>query len=196
MPIVKNDSQWWDSFRNGDEKAFSWIFNNYVQSLYQYGIRFVADEDLVKDSIQELFIKLYNNRSNLSATDNIQLYLFRALKNRLINNLSNKKDFISLSTSTLPFEVENSSDAELEDEEWSVTLRKLQLEKGMKNLTPRQREAIYLRYIKEMSIDEICTLLNLNQQSARNLIHRGIEKLRKELSLAIILLFLSFFIIH
>lgn len=196
MPIVKNDSQWWDSFRNGDEKAFSWIFNNYVQSLYQYGIRFVADEDLVKDSIQELFIKLYNNRTNLSATDNIQLYLFRALKNRLINNLSNKRDFISLSTSTLPFEVENSSDTELEDEEWSVTLRKLRLEKGMKNLTPRQREAIYLRYIKEMSIDEICTLLNLNQQSARNLIHRGIEKLRKEISLAIILLFLSFFIRH
>lgn len=196
MPIVKTDSQWWDSFRDGDEKAFSWIFNTYVQTLYQYGIRFVADEELVKDSIQDLFIKLYNNRSNLSPTDNIQLYLFRALKNRLINNLNNKREYISLSNTAIPFEAENSADSQLEEEEWPLTLRKLKLEKGMKNLTPRQREAIYLRYIREMTIDEICILLNLNQQSARNLIHRGIEKLRKEISLAIILIFLSFFIRH
>lgn len=185
---ISEDYELWESFRNGNEKAFSEIFNAHVQMLFRYGIKFIADEEMVKDSIQELFIKLYHNRQNLSATDNIRLYLFRALKNKLIDALYSRKDTVSLSSAVLTFEIANPEEPDQEDD-WDRIVQKSRLKKGIQALTARQREAIYLRYTMDMSLEEISSLLEMNYQSARNLIHRSVEKLRKEL-----LLNLAFFI--
>ena len=59
----------------------------------------------------------------------------------------------------------------------------------LKGLTGRQKEIIYLRFIHEMSFDEISEIMEINIQSARNLLARSMEKLRKEAILAIILFF-------
>jgi len=45
-------------------------------------------------------------------------------------------------------------------------------------LSPRQRKAIVLYYIEEKKYEEICVILEMNYQSVRNLIHRGMSKLR------------------
>jgi len=195
-PKVTNDDshdfELWEDFRNGNEKAFSEIFNGHVQMLFRYGVKFIQDEEMVKDSIQELFIKLYNNRLNLGTTDNIRLYLFRALKNKLIDALYSRKDTVSLSSTLLPFEIANPEEADKEDD-WEQIVQKSRLKKGLLALTARQREAIYLRYTMDMSLEEISNLLEMNYQSARNLIHRSVEKLRKELLLNLaLLIYLAF----
>jgi len=115
-PRILNDYELWESFRDGDDKAFSEIFNRHVQMLFRYGVKFIHDEEMVKDSIQELFVKLYHNRQNLSSTDNIHLYLFRALKNKLIDALYSRRDTISLSSTVLPFEIANPEDPDMEDD--------------------------------------------------------------------------------
>jgi RNA polymerase sigma factor (sigma-70 family) len=89
----------------------------------------------------------------------------------------------------MPFEIANPDEPDTEDD-WIMIVKKRKLQKSMESLTSRQREAIYLRFTKEMSLDEICLLLDLNNQSARNLIHRSIEKLRKEFLITIALIFL------
>ena len=48
----------------------------------------------------------------------------------------------------------------------------------LKELSARQREAITLYYIEERKYDDICDIMNINYQSLRNLIHRGLTKLR------------------
>lgn len=185
--IKKKEMELWAAFRNGNEKAFSAIFNGHVQALFRYGVKFVSDEEMVKDCIQDLFVKLYNNRQNLSPTDNIRLYLFRALKNKLLDELYAHKETVSLSAGNVPFELMGAEDAD-EEEDWTQTVRKSRLEKGMKALTPRQREAIYLRYTMEMPLEEVAKMLEMNYQSVRNLIHRSMEKLRKELLLALMIM--------
>ncbi|RVT77497.1 sigma-70 family RNA polymerase sigma factor [Flavobacterium sufflavum] len=185
--INNPDYKLWDDFRNGNEKAFSEIFNGHVQMLFRYGLKFISDEEMVKDSVQELFIKLYHNRQNLSPTDNIRLYLFRALKNKLMDALYSRKDTILLSSNILPFDIANPEETDKEDD-WEFIIQKSQLNKGLKALTARQREAIYLRYTLEMSLEDISSLLEMNYQSVRNLIHRSIEKLRKELLLNLVLI--------
>lgn len=174
------DIELWNAFRNGSEKAFASIYNENIQDLYRYGIKMNANDELVKDTIQDLFVKIYNNRSTLNATDNIRLYLFKALKNRLIDVYYTHKPMISLSDNELPFEIANPEEPDTEDD-WALIIKKRRLQLSMKSLTARQREAIYLRFTKEMPLEEICELLDLNYQSARNLLHRSIEKLRKEL---------------
>ena len=51
------------------------------------------------------------------------------------------------------------------------------VEKLLDMLTGRQREAIYLRFIQEMSYDEIASLLDMTPQATRNLVFRAIERI-------------------
>jgi RNA polymerase sigma factor (sigma-70 family) len=71
---------------------------------------------------------------------------------------------------------------------------KEKFEHAISMLNPRQKEAIYLRFQLDLSYEEISRLLGINYQSARNLIHRSILKIRERMSLAgFIILFLQAF---
>lgn len=170
---------YWNQFKQDDHKAFSRLFELSSDRLYRYGMKFANDEELVKDCIQELFIKLYNNRTILPEVKNPIFYLFGALKNLLIDAIQQKEKIIYFSPHELPFHVKfiYSADdqAEVDDD------IKEKIEKVMSLLSDRQKEAIYLRFQAEMSYEEISQLLNINYQSVRNLIHRSIEKIRTEI---------------
>ncbi len=58
-------------------------------------------------------------------------------------------------------------------------LQKNKLTKSLKMLSDRQREAIYLKFIQELTYDELCEVLEINYQSAKNLISRTLIKLRE-----------------
>ena len=64
-------------------------------------------------------------------------------------------------------------------------------EQVLKSLSPRQKEAIYLRFQMDLSYEEISQLLGINYQSARNLIHRAIAKIKESMNLT---LFITLFI--
>ena len=48
----------------------------------------------------------------------------------------------------------------------------------LNQLSPRQREALTLYYIEEKKYEDICEIMNMNYQSVRNLMYRGLTKLR------------------
>ena len=66
------------------------------------------------------------------------------------------------------------------------------MEKILSLLTSRQKEIIYYRFIQEMSMEEICTLMDLNYQSAQNLIQRSLKKIRSSMGDINLFLFLLF----
>ena len=81
-------------------------------------------------------------------------------------------------------------DSLIEEEERLELSRKIKL--LLNRLTARQREAVCLRYIYDMEYDEIADLLNMsNSKSARNLVSRALEHLRKDELELFILLFYS-----
>lgn len=58
-------------------------------------------------------------------------------------------------------------------------LKKILLRDALNALAPRQKEAIYLRFFEGLNYNEISGIMELNYQSARNLIHRAVEQVRK-----------------
>ena len=52
------------------------------------------------------------------------------------------------------------------------------VEKGFKMLSPRQRQIIHLYYTDQRKYDEICSIMGINYQSVRNLMHKSIRRLR------------------
>lgn len=191
MEIYSSESEIWKAFLSGDEKAFSTLYYMYADVLFSYGHKIVNDREMIKDTIQELFIKLYHNRKNLNETEHVKFYLFKALRNRLISKLTLRTNLSLDADKELLFQIEITLQEEEEPDEMFSENQKEELSRAMKTLTSRQREAVYLRYIQEISLEDIAQMLDMNYQSARNLIHRSIIKLRKELLIIAFLLLLS-----
>lgn len=175
---LNSDTLLWNDFINGNEDAFRVIYTNHVQSLFKYGCNFTVDEAHIKDCIHDVFINLSKYRTGLGATNNIRLYLFKSLKRKLISSLGEKKIFGAVDREKLPFHYSISVEDELIDNEFKQQ-QYHQLEKALAGLSPRQREAIYLKFVSDLSYEELSKVMNLNYQSARNLVFRGLEKLRE-----------------
>ncbi len=186
---INSDTILWSDFIKGKEDAFRIIYNNHVQALFRFGCHFTTNEALVKDCIHDVFIELAKYRSRLSATNNIKLYLFKSLKRKIIKSLNVGGIFSALDSEHLPFHYSISVEEELVESE-SELIRYKQLNKALDTLSPRQKEAIYLKFISELSYEEIGLVMKLNYQSTRNLVFRGLEKLRESFPNNLFLLFL------
>ena len=169
----------WGRFLKGDQQVLSLIYLQHSDALFDYGCRFTVDRNLVKDCIQEVFCTLIRTRKNLAETDNVRLYLLKSLKRRIIRELKNLNNQSRIITDEdYPFDLrwaENMDDHLHESNEE----KKQQVSDAMLSLTERQKEAIYLRFNRGLEYEEISSLLNVNNQSSRALIHRSIEKLRE-----------------
>ncbi|MGL5015568.1 MAG: RNA polymerase sigma factor [Bacteroidales bacterium] len=192
-----SEQQLWEAFLSGDNNAFANIFDIYSDSLYSYGKKISPDSELVKDTIQDLFVKLYNNRESLNSTESVKGYLFTALKRTLYNRLS-KSSFLSIdSQDELRFEIELISDTsnEVNDIEYDDEVKR-RLSDALDKLTPRQREAIYLYYIQEIPLSEIPDILGMNYQSTRNLIHRALLNLRQHFDATVSYAYMSLLLVQ
>ena len=65
------NSNLWERFRSGEEVAFKLIYDQNVTTLYSYGLKVVQDEDLVLESIQSLFLYIFEKREKISEPDSI-----------------------------------------------------------------------------------------------------------------------------
>lgn len=172
----------WSRFKNGDVNALESIYKAHVNSLINYGLKITEDLDLVKDSIQDLFIELWKGRQNLADTDQPKFYLFRALRNKLIKALS-QQSFVSevemqLASDNLSTEYVELEIADKEQQMQTSGALKQLLDK----LPRRQHEAIYLRFYHNFSYEIIASMMNMNYQSVLNLMQRALKSMRKEYS--------------
>lgn len=175
---AQTDLEIWQSFLEGDEQALAKIYRGQYSRLYAYGIKFVSDSELVKDCIQDLFIKLHCNRKQLRETVNLNTYLIRALKNKLYDALSAQVNMQDIDA--LPFDLKaDDSFFSLFAEDDEELFQKQKLQKALDMISPRQRESIYLRFIQELDYEEVGAILEINYQSAKNLVSRTLIKLRE-----------------
>ncbi len=80
---------------------------------------------------------------------------------------------------TTEFLFDFSIEQQLIDDE--ITAEKVsQLNMLINNLPSRQKEAMYLRYHQQLSVDQIAEIMSVNYQSASNILFRGIQNLRKD----------------
>ena len=188
---ITNYTKVWEEFKKGNKKAFSILYETYFDALFRYGMKFISDQETVKDCIQDLFVKLYNNRETISITTNPKYYVLFSLKNLIIDHLARYNKVTYISPEELPFIATYQFQTEDDSNDIDDETRE-KFEKEISILNPRQEEALYLRFQLELSYEEVSGLLGINYQSARNLIYRAIAKVRENMDFSIfILLFLK-----
>lgn len=179
MSSSSKDIALWQAFKSGDRDAFAKIYNLFIEDLLSYGYRVTNDRQLIRDSIQDLFLHLWHTRENLTDTDSIRFYLYVSLRNRILRNID-KHNHTSIDTQDL-FEniigVLSVEDELITSEQYSEQI--IQLKRAIQQLPKRQQEIIQLRYYHDFSFEEIAEMMQINNQSVRNLLHRAITELRQ-----------------
>lgn len=161
MVSDSNNAEIWQAFKGGDMDSFHAIYRQHFDGLYEYGMRLINNRDLVKDAIHDLFVKLWNNKSNLGDVSAVRSYLLVALRSTIYNKLEkNNRVRLYDEIEQMPFEMEFSVESDFIIKE-AGKLQTQKLIEALNQLTPRQKEVIYLRYFQEMSYDEIASALQI-----------------------------------
>ena len=155
------------AFQSGDVSAFSTLYDMHINLLFNYGCKLTTDKELLKDCIHDVFVKLYTKKAELGIIDNFKSYLLRRM-------------FMSETAVEELNPVAAGDDVEhqyLEKEK--SCFENIKVKHLLAQLSPRQREALTLYYIEEKKYEDIFTIMDMNYQSVRNLMHRGITRLRE-----------------
>jgi RNA polymerase sigma factor (sigma-70 family) len=177
---ILDDFTLWNNLRAGDEKAFSTLFEKYYSDLVRYGNSLCSYDDRVQDCVQDVFTDIWVYRESLSHNVIIKAYLLSSVRKR-IARLYQRDPFFKKERNieTTEFLFDFSIEQQLIDDE--ITAEKVsQLNMLINNLPSRQKEAMYLRYHQQLSVDQIAEIMSVNYQSASNILFRGIQNLRKD----------------
>lgn len=192
-----DDNTLWNDLKIGDEKSFSLLFERHYSDLVSYGNSLSPYAEKVQDCVQDVFTDIWLYRNSLQGSVVVKAYLLSSVRKRIARLYERDHIFRkTASTDAVEFLLEFAVDTELLDDDYATKEKVIHLNKLLNELPLRQKEALYLRYHQGLSVEQIAEMLDINYQSANNLLHRALLTLRKEWkgSLTIItILFLSTF---
>lgn len=169
----------WDKMKSGDEQSLSKIFSFFYSDLYHYGIKIFNLPDLVKDSIQDVFVRIWEKRDTIGDVQNPKAYLIASLRRKIFEN--KEKYFKEVSDEATDQEGKRVFSFEatefMEVEEVSKQLRN-SLVQVINSLPERQRELIFLRFYYNLRYVEIARVMEVKEQTIKNMMQRAISNLR------------------
>ncbi len=176
---MNSDEKIWKDFKKGDKYALSHIYNQHIQLLYRYGKKFSNDDELIKDSIQDLFFDLIRTRKNLGDTDNIKFYLLTSFRRKLIQNLKKKPLFSEIEIEKeIEAKIVYAVEQELFEKEELSHKQKI-VREGLGKLTAKQREILFYRFTCDFGYEQICEIMSLKYDSARKQHFRALKALKQ-----------------
>lgn len=187
-----DDVKLWKSLIKGDENAFSILFKKHYAQLMRYGNSFIPFPEKVQDCVQDVFTDIWVYRTKLNADVVVKAYLLSCVRKRLTKLKVRDRIFtFNRAIETVPFLFDFSIEHHLIADETTAS-QVLQLNQLLNALPSRQKEALYLRYNQDLSLEQVANTLNINYQSANNLIHRALSSIRKEWQASMIMIVLLF----
>lgn len=172
---------------DGDQKAFELLVQRYEAPLFNFICRFLGDYDQACDVLQTVFIRLYTFLPKLETGRPLKPWLFQVAQNCCVDELR-RKDRTAIHFSQLENsegELVGLSDlpdpGPLPEEVVERHDLQAQLQAAIKELPPKFRSVVILRYSSQMSLFEISQVLSIPEGTAKTYIHRAKILLRKAL---------------
>ncbi|GAB2574352.1 RNA polymerase sigma factor [Spirosoma areae] len=168
----------WNTFRHGGPNALGQLYDLFAADLYRYGYNLIRNRQVVEDCLHELFLHLYENRQRLGATDNIRFYLYRALRRRLLDTVGrlNKYDSDAYLFDKAEFIIEP-YEKFLIDEQLAEHQKRVVMA-GLNNLPKRQKEVLYLVYMKGLTYPQAAEVMAISMKSIYNSVNVALTTLR------------------
>ncbi|WP_438449054.1 RNA polymerase sigma factor SigW [Gorillibacterium sp. sgz5001074] len=172
--------------RNGDRRAFEELVDMYKDKIYHLGYRMLGQSGDAEDVVQETFLRVYMNLDRYDENQKFSTWIYRIGTNLCIDRLRKRKPNYSLDAelpdadgadwySTLP------SDQDTPEEEIMLSETQQQIRQAIDTLPEKYKSVVILRYLHDMSLQEIGDVLQMPVTTVKTRVHRGREFLRKKL---------------
>ena len=148
--------------------------NSFKDKVFRLAKRLLVSTEEAEDTTQEVLLKLWNNKSNLSSYNNLEAFAMTMTKNYCLDQLKSKRaGNIKISSTDYP-DREPALDKNLEDRDslhW--------IEKSINELPAQQQIIIQLRDIEQYEFDEMAKILDLSEGTIRVALSRARKAVRE-----------------
>lgn len=160
---------------NGDESAFTTLFDLYSNNIYTIAVKFTGSTTLAEEAVQEVFLKIWNKREQLGGIRDFKAYLFIVARNYLYRVMRDnaRKHKKQAALAELPSLASNNVDAKVLGKECDGLLQK-----AIGQLPGQQKKVYYL--VKELGLkrDEAARLLHIQPETIKYHLSEAMKNLR------------------
>ena len=157
-----------------DEAALSVLFDTYYEKLYLFAEKYIYDSDKAHDIVQDVFLKIWENAERLELTSSIQHYLFASVRNGCLNYLKSLQIEDRNNRKYAEAYIESQNVDMVDDEELLARVRQV-----LDELPEKCREVCLLRFVEGYKYAESAARLDMNENTVKAQLHRGMERLKQ-----------------
>jgi RNA polymerase sigma-70 factor, ECF subfamily len=172
--------------QKGDRLAFGELVELYKDKLFNLGYRMLGNPQEAEDVAQEAFLRAYANLQKYNANHKFSTWIYRIATNLCIDRIRKKKPDYSLDAEVDGIEGGDmysrlASTGQTPEEEVVRTETQREVQAAIDELPENYRAAVILKYIHDLSLQEIADILEVPVSTVKTRIHRGREALRQGL---------------
>ena len=164
--------------QQGDEYAYTEIFERYKVLLYKHAYRLLGDEDEANDIISDLFLALWQKRESLNLQVSLSGYLYGSVRNRVFDLMTHQKVIARYLDSIRVFIEQGNYET---DERIRAKELAAIIEREIAALPPKMREVFELSRSGEYSYKEIGEMLNIIEGTIKQQVHNAVKTLRPKI---------------
>ncbi len=169
-----------------DKEAFHTLYYKYHAYLYAVALRYLKDEDMAADTVQHVFIKLWETTKALNIDINVKNYLYTMTKNHILNQIRDNKETVSLNYINAQQEIKDKSDiVQLMEEQQTIDV----LHKGINSLPPQKRRVCQLKLEEGITNQNIADEMGISIHTVKTHYRESLKMLRDYLQKIQMLLF-------
>ncbi len=160
----------------GDMSAFEELYERYHELLFFLALKYLKNESLSEDAIQDIFTKLWQNRGNLDPGKSVKYYLLVNMKNHIMNMIRNQHNKLLLDGG---FDEANYSS---ESDVWQDLIHSEQksiMDKGLDELSGKRRKVFELKMVFGFSNSEIAKKLSISVNTVRVHYYHALKFMRE-----------------
>jgi len=179
---MNNDDNLWLGLKQGDKEMFLALYKKYYHTLLFIGLKEMKDAQLVKDTIQQLFLYLWEKRETIQDARDIKSYLVTSFLRKLTADWkkSQKAGILQIVWNGYPQDMQPNPEEKLIKKDEQGHLFKLLMDR-INELPNRQKELIVLRFYEGLTYEEIVQRTGLSHRTVYNKIHEGLKKLKMDM---------------
>ncbi len=179
MAEIGNDHNLVQLLQKGNVAAFDSLFEGYSQKLFGFALKYFKNESDAEELVQEVFVKVWENRQTLKSELSFKYYLFTIALNQIRKHF-NKKATSLRYLESLQNEPEFLDYQAVNDDNYESALQQINL--IIEQMPPRRREIFTKSKLEGKSSKEIAAELNISAGTVDNQVSEALRFIRSRLS--------------
>lgn len=176
--MKEEELQLWLQVKNNYRPAFNELYQQSIDGLWSYAQRFTSNQDLTKEVIQEVYTELWIKRQRIEINSSFRFYLLKTFRRALLKKLQGQRKIDTIAFEARLYKVSSHEDQLISEEEKKQRLQQLSI--ALKSLTPRQQEALYLKFHQQLNSPAIAEIMGLQTHAVYKLVSTALIRLRKQ----------------